>query len=81
MPKNENASTHLPNLTDGDAGDAVTDDTVRMALPRIVPDVIDAVSGEARIQVIDRCAPGRPREGEALSALPLPLRSSSGARR
>jgi hypothetical protein len=80
MPKNVNASTHLRNLTDGDAGDAVTDDTVRMALPRIVPDVIDAVSGEARIQVIDRCAPpGRPREGRERA--PLPLRSSSGARR
>jgi hypothetical protein len=57
MPKNTNSKTHLPNLTDAhnEYADAISDDTVRLALPRIIPDVVDNVTGEAKLQV-GRCS-------------------------
>jgi hypothetical protein len=53
MPKNINNKTHLPNLTDArtEYSDAISDDTVRLALPRIIPDVVDNITGEAKLQV------------------------------
>lgn len=53
MPKNVNNNTYLPNLTDArtEYSDAISDDTVRLALPRIIPDVVDNITGEAKLQV------------------------------